>query len=158
MNEAAARRRVLRGFEVTVIAAVGLLLVLAVAIAIVVMYVLFINGVRTNLGTLESVSSMQASLQQVFGGVLLVLLGLELIETLKVYFSEHQIRTEVILVVAIIAVGRHVIQIDYEHAGGLELIGVAGVMLALAVSYFLIKRTGGSSSAFDSRADSPRDP
>ena len=70
-----------------------------------------------------------------------MLLGLELIDTLKVYFAEHNIRTEVILIVAMIAVGRHIIQVDYHHTGGLELIGIATIMIALAVSYFLVKKS-----------------
>ena len=56
-----------------------------------------------------------AVLQRGFGGVLVVLLGLELLDTLKAYFSEHHIRVEVIIVVAMIAVGRHIIQLDFEH-------------------------------------------
>jgi uncharacterized membrane protein (DUF373 family) len=132
------------------VVAVGLLLALSVAIAVLVLYVLFFYGVRTGLATLETVSGVQLALQNVFGGVLLVLLGLELIDTLKVYFAEHRIRTEVILIVAMIAVGRHVIQIDFEHAGGLELIGTATIMLALAVSYFLVKKTASEPGPRDS--------
>jgi uncharacterized membrane protein (DUF373 family) len=99
-------------------------------------------GLRVGLvATLESAGGLQVALQNVFGGVLLVLLGLELIDTLKVYFAEHSIRTEVILIVAMIAVGRHIIQIDYEHTSGLELIGMATIMVALAASYFLVKKS-----------------
>jgi uncharacterized membrane protein (DUF373 family) len=46
-----------------------------------------------------------------------------------------------------IAVGRHIISIDYEHSGGLELIGTATIILALAASYFLVKRARGYPSA-----------
>jgi uncharacterized membrane protein (DUF373 family) len=80
-------------------------------------------------------------MQQSFAGVLIVVLGLELLETLKTYFAEHHVRLEVILVVAIIAVGRHVIQIDFEHTPGTVLLGLSSVILALTVGYFLIKRT-----------------
>jgi uncharacterized membrane protein (DUF373 family) len=122
------------------VVAVGLLLAVAVAIAVVVLYVLIFSGLRANIASLESLSTLQLALQNVFGGVLLVLLGLELIDTLRIYFIDHHIRTEVILVVAMIAVGRHIIQIDFEHTGGFELIGMAAITVALAVSYFLVKR------------------
>jgi uncharacterized membrane protein (DUF373 family) len=133
----------LRGFESTVVVAVGLVLAVAVAIAVAELYLLIFESVRTGL-SLESLTSLQEGLQNVFGAVLLVLLGLELIDTLKVYFIEHEVRTEVILVVAMIAVGRHVIQVDFHHAGGLELIGMAAVVVALAVSYYLVKRARSS--------------
>src|SRR5262245_55263046 len=118
MDEGSLRTRILRGFEIVVVSAVGLLLALSVAAAVAVLYALFFDGLRGGLAGLQSIGGMQSALQNVFGGVLLVLLGLELIDTLKVYFAEHQVRTEVILVVAMIAVGRHIIQIDFEHSGG----------------------------------------
>jgi uncharacterized membrane protein (DUF373 family) len=46
----------------------------------------------------------------------------------------------VILVVAIIAVGRQVILLDFEHASGTVLLGLSGVILALTLGYFLIKK------------------
>jgi uncharacterized membrane protein (DUF373 family) len=130
----------IKKFEVVAVIAVELLLVLAVAIAIFVLYVLFVQGVRNNLTAIHNVGEMQGALQRVFAGVLLVLLGLELIETLKTYFAEHYVRIEVILIVAMIAIGRHIVQIDFEHMGGSALLGVAAMMVALAVSYFLVKR------------------
>jgi uncharacterized membrane protein (DUF373 family) len=133
---------ILRTFETTVVVLVGLLLALAVAIAVVVLYVALFVALRAGLAdTLASTGGLQVALQNVFGGVLLVLLGLELIDTLKVYFAEHSIRTEVILIVAMIAVGRHIIQLDYEHTSGLELIGMATIVVALAVSYFLVRKS-----------------
>ena len=140
MNRAALATTVLRGFETTVVVLVGLLQAVSVAIAVLVLYVLLFSSLRTGLAALESVGDLQVALEGVFGGILLVLLGLELIDTLKVYFTEHSIRTEVILIVAMIAVGRHIIQIDYHHTGGLELIGTAAIIVCLAVSYYLVKR------------------
>jgi uncharacterized membrane protein (DUF373 family) len=132
----------LRTFETTVVILVGVLLSVAVAIAVAVLYVALFAALSAGLAaTLASTGGLQVALQNVFGGVLLVLLGMELIDTLKVYFAEHSIRTEVILIVAMIAVGRHIIQIDYEHTSGLELIGMATIMVALAVSYFLVKKS-----------------
>lgn len=133
--------RIAKRFEVMAVIAVGFLLILAIAIAIVILYVLFINGVRAHLTTLDSVGDVQEAVQRVFAGVLLVLLGLELIETLRFYFVEHRIRIEMILIVAMIAVGRHIVQIDLEHSDGLALLGIATLMIALAASYFLVKGT-----------------
>ncbi len=51
-------------------------------------------------------------------GFLVVVMGLEVLETLKIYLRDHYVRLEVILIVAVIAVCRQVIEIDFEHAGG----------------------------------------
>ena len=133
----------LRGFESVIVVSVGLVLAVAVAVAVVEIYLLLFDDLRPGL-SIETLNSLQEGLQNVFGAVLLVLLGLELIDTLKVYFVDHEVRTEVILVVAMIAVGRHIIQIDYHDTSGLELIGMAAVVVALAVSYYLVKRARSS--------------
>jgi uncharacterized membrane protein (DUF373 family) len=70
-----------------------------------------------------------------------VLLGLELIETLKTYFAEHYVQIEGILIVAMIAAGRHIVQIDFDHLGGPTLVGAAALIVALAVGYFLVEST-----------------
>jgi uncharacterized membrane protein (DUF373 family) len=127
-------------FEVVAVIAVEILLVLAVAIGIIVLYVLFVQGVSSGLSAINNVSDMQHALQRVFAGALLVLMGLELIETIKTYFSEHHVKIEVILVVAMIAMGRHLVQLDFEHMSGSSLAGVAALLLALAISYALVKR------------------
>jgi len=57
----------------------------------------------------------------------------------SVWGGDH-VKLEVILVVAIIAVGRHLIQIDFEHTPGTVLLGISGVMLVLTLGYFIIKK------------------
>lgn len=83
------------------------------------------------------------NLMTVFGVFLLVVIGIELLDTIKVYFRKHVIHVEVVMLVAIIAVSRKIIVLDYDKYSGLEMLGVAGIILALAGGYFLIKKTGG---------------
>ena len=132
--------KALARFEAATVAALKLLLVLAVAVAVIVLYVLFVGGVRAHLTSIDNMASLQSALQRVFAGVLLVLLGLELIETLKAYSADHRVRIEVVLIVAMIALGRHVVQMDFEHLSAGLLLSVGGLMTALAVSYFVIKK------------------
>src|SRR5262249_33937411 len=107
-----------RLFEVVVVRAVQFLLMVMTATAIVLLFVLTWHNVRNVSGQVESVPELHHLLQRGFGGVLLVLLGLELLDTLKTYFSEHRIRAEVILVVALIAVGRHIVQLNFDSMEG----------------------------------------
>ena len=132
--------KIVKKFEFVAVLAVQLLLVMTVAIAIIVLYVLFINGVTTNLREIHNIGEMQRALQKAFAGALLVLMGLELIETLKTYFAEHHVRIEVILIVALIAMGRHLVQLDFEHMSGSSTAGVAALLVALSISYALVKR------------------
>lgn len=127
-------------FEAASVIVLKLLLIMSVAVAIVMLYVLFFSGIREHLNAIDSVGGLQTALQHVFAGVLLVLLGLELIETLNAYSADHHVRIEVVLIVAMIALGRHIVQMDFAHLSGPVLLGVAALTFALAASYFVIKR------------------
>lgn len=127
-------------FEATAVIVLKLLLIMAVAVAIIMLYVLFFGGIREHLASIDTVGNLQTALQRVFAGVLLVLLGLELIETLNAYSADHHVRIEVVLMVAMIALGRHIVQMDFEHLSGPVLLGSALLMVSLAISYLVIRR------------------
>jgi uncharacterized membrane protein (DUF373 family) len=82
----------------------------------------------------------------VLGAFLLVLIGVELLDTIKAYFHENAIHVEIVVLLAIIAVARKVILIDptvltsYEY--GFELISIGVIVLGLSAGYYLIKRAG----------------
>jgi uncharacterized membrane protein (DUF373 family) len=134
-------RRLLTKFEIVTVTVLELLLILAVAIATVILIVLLLDGLRTRAFQVESLEALQPAMSHIFSGVLMVLLGLELLETLKVYFQEHHIRIEVILVVAMIAVGRHLIQINLEETSAMTLIGLGVLIVSLSIGYFLVGKT-----------------
>ena len=76
----------------------------------------------------------------VFGFFFMILIGLELIETIKVYLSEEVIPVEIIFLVAIIAVTRKVIILDVKELDPLTLIGMAAIIVSLSVGYFFVKK------------------
>ena len=126
--------------ELTTVTALQTLILAAVIAATVISFVLFVQNIYTRLAEIHSVESLLPAMQKVFASVLVVLLGLELAETMKAYFSRHEIRVEVILIVAIVAVGRHIIQIDFEHTPGVQIVGISALILSLTGGYFLVKR------------------
>jgi uncharacterized membrane protein (DUF373 family) len=134
--------RLLNLFERGILHAAQLLLMLVILAAVVQLWYLFISAIRDHLADLSSIPLLTVAVQRGFGGVLLIVLGLELLETLRVYYTEHRVRLEIILVVATIAVGRHVINLDFEHIQGAELAGIAGLVLALTGGYWLVKKSG----------------
>jgi uncharacterized membrane protein (DUF373 family) len=80
-------------------------------------------------------------IHKTFSFFLLILIGLELMETIKMYLDENQIHVEVVFLVAMIAVARKVIILDAEKARPMTEFGVAAMILALAVGYYLVKRS-----------------
>jgi uncharacterized membrane protein (DUF373 family) len=80
-------------------------------------------------------------LLDIFGLFLLVLLGIELISTLKTYLIENAIHVEVVFAVALIAIGRKVIILDVKEISSLSLLGIAAIIISLSVGYFLVNRT-----------------
>jgi uncharacterized membrane protein (DUF373 family) len=82
----------------------------------------------------------------VLGAFLLVLIGVELLDTIKAYFSENTIHVEIVLLLAIIAIARKVILLDPTTVSGVdfgfELMGIGVVVVGLATGYYLIKKTG----------------
>ena len=80
------------------------------------------------------------SLRELFASVLLVLLGLGLTESVKVYLTEESVHVEVVLLVALIAVFRSLLLQDFQKADPLLLIGLAAVLLALTGWYFFLTK------------------
>jgi uncharacterized membrane protein (DUF373 family) len=144
----AAAERIIHVSELLVVSVAEALMVLAILIATVVLMGLFVSHLRTSAGTIETLDDLQDAVEKVFAGVLLLLLGLELLKSLSSFFVGYRVQVEIIVVVAMIAVARHIMLTDFEHADPMKLIAVAALVLALAVSYALVRqrRAGRSDS------------
>jgi uncharacterized membrane protein (DUF373 family) len=79
-------------------------------------------------------------LLEIFGLFLLVLIGIELLEMIKVYLKENVVHVEVVFLVAMIALGRKVVILEIKDVPSLTLVGMAAIILALSLGYYLIKR------------------
>lgn len=80
-------------------------------------------------------------LLELFALFLLVLIGIELLETMKKYYTEGRIELDVIISVSLIALGRKIITMDPKTYDPLTLVGLAVILLALIAGYWVIKRT-----------------
>jgi uncharacterized membrane protein (DUF373 family) len=78
-------------------------------------------------------------LLDLFGFVLIVLVGIELLETIKSYLHEHVVRLEVVLDVALIALARKIIILELGEALPLAALAIAAVVIALGVARHLVK-------------------
>jgi LPXTG-motif cell wall-anchored protein len=80
-------------------------------------------------------------LLEIFGLFLLVLIGIELLETIKSYLHDQVLRVEVVLSVALIAIARKVIILDIKGTSNMTLVGIGVIIAALAGAYYLFKRS-----------------
>jgi uncharacterized membrane protein (DUF373 family) len=76
---------------------------------------------------------------EIFGFILLVLIGIELLETIKAYLIEKIVHMEVVIEVALIAIARKVIILDLEKYSPYTLLGMAGLILSIAAAIFAIR-------------------
>jgi len=126
-----------------VVYALLMILLMAVVIAAVVElgWLLITSLVQTTPWLLET-----HELIAVLGGFLLVLIGIELLDTIKAYFLENTIHVEIVVLLAIIAIARKVILLDpasmtgYEF--GVEMMGTGVIVVGLTAGYYLIKKAG----------------
>jgi len=80
-------------------------------------------------------------LLNIFGYFLLILIGIELLETFRIYLREGAINAQVVLLVAIIALARKVIILGSNEMQSLTLVGIGFIILALAAGYYLVKKS-----------------
>lgn len=80
-----------------------------------------------------------ASVQGFIAAALLITILIEVIESLREYKLKNKINyTKVILEIAIIAVIRHVLILDYEHANTGTLIGISSLIFVLGLFYLIL--------------------
>ena len=78
-------------------------------------------------------------LLEIFGFFLLILIGIELLETIKAYLYEHVVHVEIVLEVALIAIARKVIILDIAKYEWGALLAMGVLIVALAVAFFAAK-------------------
>ena len=71
-----------------------------------------------------------------------VLLALEILETVKISSSAHDVKIRVILLVCLIAISRKVLMLDLGHPEPIVELALAAMVIAFAFSYYLVTRKG----------------
>jgi uncharacterized membrane protein (DUF373 family) len=100
----------------------------------------------TTLSSLTPALLVAHEMITVLGAFLLVLIGVELLDTIKAYFQENTIHVEIVVLLAIIAISRKVILLDPSGMSGfdfgVQMMGIGVIVVGLAVAYYLIKKAG----------------
>lgn len=82
------------------------------------------------------------NLMELFSLVLIIVIGIELLETIKAYLKSHVVHVELVVLIAIIAIARKVIVWDFNQYTHTELLALAAMVAALGITYFLVKKSG----------------
>lgn len=134
-------KRVTRAARFIEIAIINILIVMMAAVLIFATIELGYFLVRNILQSEYLLLSLD-NLMDLFGVFLLVLIGIELLDTIKVYLRENVIHVEVVVLVAIIAIARKVVVLKIEELPGEVIIGIGVLVASLALAYYLIKKAG----------------
>ncbi|RJQ61800.1 MAG: phosphate-starvation-inducible E-like protein [Desulfobacteraceae bacterium] len=128
--------KVLRIFEKVIVVLLLGMMMLAVMVSTVELGVILFQELSKPPFMLLNVEEML----EVFGFFLMVLIGLELLETIKAYLEEDRVHAEVVFLVALVAVSRKVIILNYKEIGPGVLFGMSALIVALGIGYFLVRR------------------
>ncbi len=79
------------------------------------------------------------TLFKIFGLFLNVLIALEILENITAYLRKHVVQVELVIVTSLIAVARKIIILDLEKVTGIDIIGLGIAVLALSISYLIIR-------------------
>jgi uncharacterized membrane protein (DUF373 family) len=126
----------LKKFEQVIVVSLIAMMVIVVVLATIELGWIIIRDIITHPIILLEIDE----LLEIFGFFLLVLIGIELLETIKAYLATNVIHVEIVLEVALIAIARKVIILDIDKYESLTLVGIAALISAVALAFFVIKR------------------
>jgi uncharacterized membrane protein (DUF373 family) len=120
---------------------VALILTLVIALIILVALFRLTSSVITGLlfGALDPLDP--DIFQSVFGEILTLLIALEFNHTLQYVVKRQQsiIQTQVVLLIALLAIARKFIVLDLGSVDAAQLLGLAAITLGLGIAYWLIR-------------------
>jgi uncharacterized membrane protein (DUF373 family) len=88
----------------------------------------------------DPVGFFDKTLIDIFGLFLNILIALELLENITAYLKKHVVQVELVVVTSLIAIARKIIIFDFSKYNSLDLFALGAAILALSISYLLIKR------------------
>jgi len=88
----------------------------------------------------DSSGFFATKLTEIFGLFLSVLIALEILENITAYLKRHVVQVELVIVTSLTAIARKIIIFEFSKAGGLELIGLGVAILALSISYLIVRK------------------
>ena len=85
-------------------------------------------------GYILTISDMLAT----FGAFVAVLIAIEIFINITVYLQDDVIHVKIVMATALMAIARKVIILDLEQIGAEYLWGIASIVLAISIGYWLV--------------------
>jgi uncharacterized membrane protein (DUF373 family) len=111
-------------------------LIFVVFTSVIELFKTLINEIIVN----HSDSFFKEDMFYILGLFLNILIILEVLENITIYLKNQAFALELVIATALIALARKIIIYDIKTSGANELLGVSGSLLALSISYWLIKK------------------
>ena len=81
-----------------------------------------------------------SDLFDIFGLFLMVLIGLELLSSVKAFLKDHNLHAEATFLIALTGITRKIVIMDSSGVSYMTLFGLAALVLALSVGFFIIRK------------------
>ncbi|BAY63181.1 hypothetical protein NIES22_32670 [Calothrix brevissima NIES-22] len=130
----------IENIEVLVSKILSLLMVLVILAALGDLVVFLIKELFTT-----PYGKFNTTLFKIFGLFLNILIALEILENITAYLRKHVVQVELVIVTSLIAVSRKIIILDLEKVSGIDIIGLGIAVLALSISYLIIRYSNSQS-------------
>jgi uncharacterized membrane protein (DUF373 family) len=130
----------IKKFEVGVFYILSAIIVLYIAVEIIELVYQFGKALLTSGDTTTRLLITKEQTALVLPVFFNILIAIELIDTFNIYIKEHSIKVQSILLIGLIAIGRKLLVLDLGHADGLSNIGLASIIIALSLGYYLVKK------------------
>ena len=124
-------------FQKAIIAVLAWIMAIVVLLATIdLIYILAMDLISSPIGRLDI-----SELMGIFGSILLVLMGVELLETFKTYQLHNTINLQMVLLVALTATSRKIVMLELnETSSNVDLLGVAALIISLSIGYYLVRK------------------
>ncbi|MEO3705567.1 phosphate-starvation-inducible PsiE family protein [Trichormus azollae] len=127
-------RHLIENVEVVVSKLLSLLMVLVIFAVLADLAIFIVKEILS-----QTEGSFNQNLFKVFGLFLNVLIALEILENINGYLRKHVLQVELVIVTSLIAIARKIIILDLKITDGIEIIGLGVAILALSISYLIIR-------------------
>ena len=127
-------------FEKFVFYVLSGIIVLYIAVEVIELVYQFGLALLTSVETSSRLLITQEQMALILPVFFHILIDIELIDTFNVYIHEHSIKVQSILLIGLIAIGRKLLVLDLGHADGLSNIGLASIIIALSLGYYLVRK------------------
>lgn len=133
-------KKVLVFFERSIIWALLILMAIAILVSLYELVILVFQEVFSSRAEGDVSLIAERNILDILSFIMLIVISLELFETIKLYLDRHVISADFIVLVALTAVARKIIIMDYSHYEPLMIIGLGFIVIALSLGYYFIKK------------------